>query len=166
MKMNLSQAARAVGKSRKTLYRHIDKGKLSSEKDDLGNHVIDVAELQRVYKEVDPHATDSPTDTPKDKKQVDTPPAHAQSDLEINVLKLENDHLKEQLKIERERLSEKDKRLEVAEQREKDFIEIIKTQTRQLEAPKPEPTAAAEVAPQPEQVHKRGFKQWLKERLQ
>lgn len=48
-KVSLSEAARLTGKSRVTIHRHIDKGRLSKELDGTGSPVIDIAELERVY---------------------------------------------------------------------------------------------------------------------
>src|ERR1700731_831905 len=42
-------AARATGKSKSTISRDIDKGKISAEKKDDGSYSIDPAELHRVY---------------------------------------------------------------------------------------------------------------------
>jgi len=51
-KLNITQAAKAVGKDRTTLQRHIKKGKVSCEIDSNGNKVIDTAELMRAYGEI------------------------------------------------------------------------------------------------------------------
>lgn len=48
-KVSISEAARLTGKSRITLHRHIEKGKLSKEVDGTGRPIIDVSELERVY---------------------------------------------------------------------------------------------------------------------
>jgi len=48
-KVSVSEAAKLTGKSVKTIYRHIDTGKLSSSQNDNGSKSIDVSELQRVY---------------------------------------------------------------------------------------------------------------------
>lgn len=48
-KVSVSEAAKLVGKSIKTIYRHIDTGKLSASQNDNGLKSIDVSELQRVY---------------------------------------------------------------------------------------------------------------------
>jgi len=53
MELNKYQAAKAVGVSRTTLDRHIKQGKLSTGKDGRGRIVINMAELERVYKKVD-----------------------------------------------------------------------------------------------------------------
>ena len=51
-KLNLTQAAKAAGIARGTLYKHIDEGKLSCQLDDKGKRVIDTSELMRVYGEI------------------------------------------------------------------------------------------------------------------
>ena len=51
-KLNISRAAKAVGKNRKTIQNHIKKGKISYEIDSDGNKVIDISELQRAYGEL------------------------------------------------------------------------------------------------------------------
>lgn len=48
-KLNISQAAKRVGVSRQTFYRHIEKKGISTTKDADGNPLIDVSELLRVY---------------------------------------------------------------------------------------------------------------------
>lgn len=51
-KLNISQAAKRVGVSRQTFYRHIEKKGISTTKDAEGNPLIDVSELLRVYGEL------------------------------------------------------------------------------------------------------------------
>lgn len=48
-KVSVAEAAKLTGKSVKTIYRHIDIGKLSSSQDVNGSKSIDISELQRVY---------------------------------------------------------------------------------------------------------------------
>lgn len=48
-KIRISEAEQMTGKSRTTIYRDIDNGRVSAEVDEQGVKVIDVAELQRVY---------------------------------------------------------------------------------------------------------------------
>lgn len=50
--LNLSQAAEAVGITRKTLYKHLENGKLSAVRDEAGRRCVDVSELIRVYGKV------------------------------------------------------------------------------------------------------------------
>ncbi|PMG73004.1 hypothetical protein BCU84_19495 [Shewanella sp. 10N.286.51.B7] len=56
-KVNLSQAAKLVGKNRTTIWRHISTGKLSIERDRDGLPLVETSELIRVYGELQPVAT-------------------------------------------------------------------------------------------------------------
>lgn len=47
--LNLTQAAAAVGITRKTLYKHIQNGRLSLTRDSSDKRAVDVSELIRVY---------------------------------------------------------------------------------------------------------------------
>jgi transcriptional regulator of acetoin/glycerol metabolism len=49
MKYPISHAAKIVGVTRQTLYRHIKSKAISTETDDTGTQVIDASELIRVY---------------------------------------------------------------------------------------------------------------------
>lgn len=48
-KVSVAEAAKLTGKSAKTIYRHIETGKLSSSQNNNGSKSIDTSELQRVY---------------------------------------------------------------------------------------------------------------------
>ncbi|MEL4363694.1 hypothetical protein [Shewanella algae] len=91
-KLNLSQAAKAIGKSRVTLWRHINSGKLSAERDRDGNPLVDTSELIRVYGEIRQPAT--PRNTKK--KQRETPKYDELLSL-ITELKKEQKEMKELL---------------------------------------------------------------------
>ncbi len=47
--VSISEASRLTGKTRATIHRHINTGKLSKTKDDTGVIGIDISELIRVY---------------------------------------------------------------------------------------------------------------------
>ena len=47
--VTINEASNLIGKSIKTIYRHIENGKLSCVIDDNGRKVIDISELVRVY---------------------------------------------------------------------------------------------------------------------
>lgn len=47
--VNISKAARMASKTRRTIYKHINQGKLSTTRDTKGNRGIDLTELIRVY---------------------------------------------------------------------------------------------------------------------
>ena len=49
MYYTLGQAAKATGKGKTTIANAIEKGRLSAQKDDIGQYQIDAAELNRVY---------------------------------------------------------------------------------------------------------------------
>lgn len=61
MSYSLKQAAEATGKSKPTILRAIQSGKVSAKKDDNGEWQIDPAELHRVYPVAE--GTDTRTDT-------------------------------------------------------------------------------------------------------
>jgi hypothetical protein len=52
-RLNVSQAAKAVGKARSTLNRDVDTGKVSVTRNGKGQPFIEIAELERVYGRVD-----------------------------------------------------------------------------------------------------------------
>jgi hypothetical protein len=49
--LSIAEATKLIGKSRATLYRYIDEGKLSTSVDDLGKRKIETSELLRVFGE-------------------------------------------------------------------------------------------------------------------
>ena len=61
MYYSVKQAAEATGKTKPTILRAIQKGKISAKKDEHGEWEIDPAELHRVYEPV-PAGTDTHTD--------------------------------------------------------------------------------------------------------
>lgn len=62
-RLKISEAAKLVGLNRKTLYKHIKQGKVSSGVDSLGAKYIDAAELHRAYGDFP--ITDDTDDTPE-----------------------------------------------------------------------------------------------------
>ena len=162
MKMNISQAAKAVGKSRKTLYRHIDAGKISVEKDATDSPVIDVSELQRVYGRVDIDVTTNDVGQ-KDTVSQSATPSKPANDKVVETLKLRLEYAEKERDTERERRLEAEKREQDAQRREEEtrsevrrLLEIVENHTRQLPAPKEE-EAPAEIAEALEQPSRRGF---------
>ena len=49
MKITIAEAAKLTGKSVPTLHRHTNNGKLSFSKNEKGEKVVDIAELERCY---------------------------------------------------------------------------------------------------------------------
>lgn len=94
--VSISEASRLTGKTRATIHRHINTGKLSKTKDDTGSTGIDISELMRVYNiKIDTH--DSCINTVKIEQHntvVDTDELHTLK-TRLAVLEAENHHLKD-----------------------------------------------------------------------
>ena len=69
--LNFSQASRATGASRSTLYRYIEEGKISVVRLPNGKRGIDVTELERVFGPLKPLDTSPKKRGKTDKTQVD-----------------------------------------------------------------------------------------------
>lgn len=116
-KLNITQTAKHVGLSRTSIYRHIRSGKITAERDQDGNPMIDLSEIERVY------GRDRNT-RPKPGHPVQVT-AQAAEPVQLADLRTQVDFLKLQLedaKTERDRL-----------------LGIIETQTRMITGTKPEP---------------------------
>lgn len=101
MKLNKYQAAKAAGISRTTLDRHIKEGKISVDRDGTGKTVIDVAELERVYSEVDMDNTSQNVAGEQSKTSNDNKAVH----LELEILheyldRMESDRDRERRQLE------------------------------------------------------------------
>lgn len=132
-KLNISQAAKASGKSRSTIQRHIKSGKLSVSRDTAGNIEIDTAELLRVFGELKQNTTASQhvSDAPESgrKQQLDTVVSVA-----IEALKKELERAQEREVWLQKQVSEKDEKIKRLEERNEHLI------TRLLPAPTDEST--------------------------
>ena len=91
MRMNINQAAKAVGVARSTLYRDIQEGKVSVGKDARGKPYVDVSELERAYGSV----TLSDVSESVSIGQAET----QQKDKKDNALQREHDLLREQIEL-------------------------------------------------------------------
>ena len=96
MRLNVTDAAKAVGKSRATLYRHHKLGKLSWDKSSTDQPMIDVSELQRVYGLINLNNTNETISNEQLATRDDT-------NSELEILKLRLQHANELLAIEKER---------------------------------------------------------------
>lgn len=127
--VSISEAARLVGKDRKTLYRDIKSGRLSATTCHSGTRQVDIAELVRVYGEFATgcHSGKSGA-TPQDATPLAT---NETVDLlvKVSALEVEVNQL-------RERLKEKDGYIE----KQDGHIEDLRRSIKLLAAPpKPEP---------------------------
>jgi hypothetical protein len=91
-KVNLSQAAKLTGKNRTTIWRHIQSGKLSSERDRDGMPFVDTSELIRVYGELKQIATDI-----SKKKPHEATPSYEDLITMIELLRTEQLEMREQI---------------------------------------------------------------------
>lgn len=71
--LNLSQAAGAVGITRRTLYNHIEQGRVTVSRGEKNTRVIDVSELIRVYGTVNLPEKQVHTDLQRKNAQSDFP---------------------------------------------------------------------------------------------
>jgi DNA-directed RNA polymerase specialized sigma54-like protein len=149
-KLNITQAAQAVGKHRSTLQRNIKEGKLSVEKDGLGNPVIDVAELQRVFGHVAIDATGVPLPQNATVHQPVAPPNDAKIKLLEQKLQATERERDEAQRRERE---ERDRHQETKELRDR-LLNVIEEQSKTIAAL---PAANPETRKSEELPAKRGF---------
>jgi excisionase family DNA binding protein len=108
MYYSVKQAAEATGKTKPTILRAIQKGKISAQKDEHGEWQIDPAELHRVYEPV-PAGTDTHTD------------ANGTAD-------------SREIELLREMLADKDRQIESLSRRLESVDEERRTTLRQLTA--------------------------------
>ena len=148
-KLNISQAARAVGVARITIQRHLKQGKLSFDTTDRQGHkLIDTSELTRVYGElktdgaptIETQTSDTSHDDTPDTEQLVTPMLQQvapkseemlqQKDLRIKELE---DQVKDLKELEDQVKDLKDDRAE-RKAREAKLLEIVEKQTHMLSA--------------------------------
>lgn len=103
--VSISEAARLVGRDRKSLYRDLKAGKLSATVGDSGVRQVAVSELLRVYGALEPIG-----DT-RDSRETVSMPQPETAD-ETQILKVKLAAAEAELAQMRERLSDKDKNLE------------------------------------------------------
>lgn len=128
MLFSISSAARAAGKNRATISRHIKEGRLSATRDAVGNVAIDQAELIRVYGEL------KKPDEPKDAKNA--------KNAEIERLRFELRRMEEAVRGFEERERASAEREKTAREREEWMKREIEDWKRQALLP-PSKTDAA-----------------------
>jgi len=141
--VSISEAAHLTGKSVKTIYRHIENGKLSCVTSDNNSKSVDTSELQRVYGVI---KIESENITNSQMSQVEN-----EYD---KLLRQENDHLKELLKTQEENT----KKLLEAKQETIDSLNnamhLLEDQRQKIPTPPPEAPKKEE----PKSFFKRFFK--------
>ena len=104
MKITIAEAAKLTGKSVPTLHRHSNNGKLSYSKNEKGEKVVDIAELERCYGTLKTLESDNQENTD----------LLAKRELEYQNLRQENDTLQKEtdnLKSQLIDAGEREKRL-------------------------------------------------------
>jgi len=157
MPYSLKQAATASGKSKPTILRAIQTGKISAEKDEQGEWQIEPAELHRVYPPV-PERNSSDEPECNDAQQADSP-------IETALLRAEVQQMRERfasIDIDRERerheasetIADLRRRLDQSEQERRDkdrqLTALLTHQRPETEVPAPAPKAG------------RGFRAWFR----
>jgi hypothetical protein len=144
MPYSLKQAATATGKSKPTILRAIQSGKVSAEKDQQGEWQIEPAELHRVYPPVSVRNVSNETDW-NDTQQEDSP-------FETGLLRAEVEQMRERfshLEMDREHerreasdtIADLRQRLDQSEQERRDVnrqLTALLTDQRKKPAPEPE----------------------------
>jgi len=100
--VSIAEAAKLVGKSKRTIYNDLHKGKLSASQDCTDSKTIDTSELARVYGAITAQLHSA---MPAQTSQLCTPD-NAQK---IAALEAENAALKQLLEEREKRLADKDK---------------------------------------------------------
>lgn len=139
----LGTASKATGKTKGTIQKAIVKGRISAQKNDIGEWQIDPAELHRVY----------PPSRPQSERE-ETPPTPEGNALKISTLEAEVQRLNERL-ADKDRLLEQ-VRSEVVRERSlhDDTRETLAAVRRMLPPPQPIATPQeTQLAPAP----KKGF---------
>jgi len=124
MKLTISQASRATGVARGTLYTHIKKGRLSAEPDEFGRIYVQVAELERVYGTLkSPKAsTLSIEQSGVNTEQSQSVNVDAHQQALVDALRRENELLRNQL--------------DQAHAEKLGLLDVLKSQARLLQAPR------------------------------
>ena len=124
-RLNISQASRATGVSRGTLYNHIKKGRLSVEKGDDGRTYVQVSELQRVFDTLNVEGV-----SVEQSHGVNAPTVDAGQQALVDALRRENELLRNQL--------------DQANIEKLGLLDVLKSQARLLQAPRDDALAGRE----------------------
>lgn len=92
--VSISEVSCLTGKTRATIHRHINRGKLSKIIDDAGNQSVDTSELIRVYGKINNTIDIQPNHI--EKEQMDTGELNTLKN-QLAVLEAENNALKDHL---------------------------------------------------------------------
>ena len=132
MKYTLGKAAQATGKSKTTIHRAINSGKLSAMRNDQGEYEIDPSELMRVYDIVTPE--------PQKRNEMERSVTLQLVD-ETPVLRVEIEGLKRQLALLKDERDDLRRRLD-EDSKERRRLTLLLTDpiNKSASVPKPRPS--------------------------
>ena len=132
MKYTLGKAAEATGKSKTTIHRAINSGKLSAMRNEQGEYEIDPSELMRVYDIVTPE--------PQKRKDMERSVTPVMLD-EAPVLRAEIEGLKQQLALLKDERDDLRRRLdEDSAERRRLTLLLTDPTNKPASAPEPRPS--------------------------
>jgi hypothetical protein len=124
--LNVSSAAKAVGKNRSTIHRYMKDGRLSSVVDDTGHVKIDTSELLRVFGELKSDCYTSATHEPPN-----TAPNYITSVAGLQKLLQESQEREAWLKVQlEEEKQEREREREHSRELEKRLLALPEGQTK------------------------------------
>ena len=126
--LTVSEAAKIIGISRGGLWKAIKRGKLSATKDNKGNFTIDLAELLRVYPQVDRQV--DKVDGDSEQLSIDKETGNRHDDELVAALREQLDLLKDQVQALRDDV--------LHERQQADHWRMLLTHQPQQQAP-PDP---------------------------
>ncbi|MDD9878510.1 MAG: hypothetical protein OXR84_13810 [Magnetovibrio sp.] len=98
--ITLLEASKLVGKSKQTIQKAVNNGRLSAKKDQNKVYKIDTSELFRVYDPVNQDVHQLTTTKPLKDTHTDNQPNDSESDLSIKLLEMEYNHKIELLELQ------------------------------------------------------------------
>ena len=123
----MSELAEAIGKSEKTVYRYISKGRITKEEGENGLTVFDPSEVARAFPEVKFNEKGEIL-----KSESKSKPEKRENGGEIELLNRDIDHLREQLATERERRQEAERREREARADAVELREMLKAEQQNI----------------------------------
>lgn len=146
MSYTVGQAARAVGKSKSTISRAIDAGRISAAKNDDGSYLIDAAELHRVFPPIRvATVAEGPDDVSRD------PARDGAATLELRVLQERLEGAQRELRMRDDQVRDLNSRLDEAHEEKMRLTALL---AAPIAVPEGTAPASSPVAAQP---IRRGF---------
>lgn len=134
--VSISEASKLTGKSRTTIHRHIDTGKLSRVQDETGGYKLDTSELLRVYGSFKNIAAGHNNNAPPEQNITQI---EQNKNINEQLLKTENDLLKKQIELLQDHVSSLKQALVLLEHKKEQIMS-----QKSIEQPEKEPPEVIE----------------------